>query len=98
MIARDLALSSDQLRIDRPQLRMLAHYDHIASEGPHGGCRHCRDRHENADVIEVAAQVANDTRCGLGTTPGAVQDEIQARTVEVSAHLHHPLHILENDG
>ncbi len=95
--ARSLWGLNDELRINRPQLRMLSHNDFVRCERNHGGRGHCGERHEHTDVSEPLPQVFHyGFRC-LGRAPRAVEDQIQFGFIDVRKHLHEPLDVGQGD-
>src|SRR5581483_7600312 len=87
-----LALWCYELGIDRTKLRVLTHYNGIACQCPHGCSGHGSEGHKHTNIGKLAPQVADNTRSCFCASARTVEYDIQFRTTQTVANLHHALH------
>jgi hypothetical protein len=74
---------------------MGAHQDLIAGQGHHRRRRHCRDRNDGTDVVELASQIRHDRLGGVGIASWAVQEQVELALLRVGARFHEAAHVAQ---
>ena len=86
------------LRVNRPQFRMIAHNNLIATQG-----YHCRSRlglkgNYGADVVKAGSEILDDLLGSLSRSAGAVEDKVQFPFLDSVTNLHQPVNVRPFNG